>query len=245
MPDGSADGAALGRGTVRAVKPNWASWKRLHDNGVATEVIHASCDDVHLEPASIDMILTGPPGWPATHVVGGGYEGSTLGSERSAADYAARLATMLSSFRAALRPTGTCWIVTEDAAIAGALVSVSSLLIQAFCAGGWRLRGEVIIAEPFDSYTPIRKVLIFGERPGVVREVWPGPSHRKGTAQFYEFDPFFVMRCAGFATLPGQTICDPFCGSGTAGVVAQRIGRNFVGIESGPNVRAAVQALQG
>jgi DNA modification methylase len=31
-----------------------------------------------------------------------------------------------------------------------------------------------------------------------------------------------------------QTVLDPFCGSGTVGVVALRLGRRFVGIELNP-----------
>ena len=33
-------------------------------------------------------------------------------------------------------------------------------------------------------------------------------------------------------TYPGQTICDPFCGGGTTGVVAVRMNRLFIGIDS-------------
>ena len=33
-------------------------------------------------------------------------------------------------------------------------------------------------------------------------------------------------------TYPGETICDPFCGGGTTGVVAVRMNRLFVGIDS-------------
>ena len=34
---------------------------------------------------------------------------------------------------------------------------------------------------------------------------------------------------------PGETILDPFCGSGTTGVACVRTGRNFVGIEINPD----------
>jgi site-specific DNA-methyltransferase (adenine-specific) len=36
-------------------------------------------------------------------------------------------------------------------------------------------------------------------------------------------------------TLPGQTICDPFCGGGTTGVVAVKMNRLFVGIDNDPD----------
>ena len=47
-------------------------------------------------------------------------------------------------------------------------------------------------------------------------------------------------------TYPGQTICDPFCGGGTTGVVATRMNRLFVGIDSDPEaVATTLQRLAG
>ena len=43
---------------------------------------------------------------------------------------------------------------------------------------------------------------------------------------------------------PGDIILDPFIGSGTTGVVAQRLGRRWIGIEKHqPYVEAALQRI--
>lgn len=43
-------------------------------------------------------------------------------------------------------------------------------------------------------------------------------------------------------TLPGETVLDPFMGTGTTGVVAQRLGRDFIGVELLPSRFAIAEA---
>lgn len=42
---------------------------------------------------------------------------------------------------------------------------------------------------------------------------------------------YLLERIIQASTLPGHIVLDPFCGSGTTGVVANRQGRDFIGID--------------
>lgn len=67
------------------------------------------------------------------------------------------------------------------------------------------------------------------------RSVWTIPTEGYPEAHFATFPTKLVEPCilAG-CPLAGQVL-DPFCGSGTAGVVAMRLGRNFTGIDLNPD----------
>lgn len=50
-----------------------------------------------------------------------------------------------------------------------------------------------------------------------------------------KFPEELVRRLALLYSVPGDTIFDPFMGSGTTGIVAQKTGRNYAGIERDPD----------
>jgi site-specific DNA-methyltransferase (adenine-specific) len=71
-----------------------------------------------------------------------------------------------------------------------------------------------------------------GGKRGVYTHLTNPPSRHGGHPTE---KPVALMReLLGDFTNPGQTICDPFMGSGTTGVAAIQLGRKFIGIELDP-----------
>lgn len=66
------------------------------------------------------------------------------------------------------------------------------------------------------------------------RTVWEIPTQGFPAAHFATFPEKLVEPCILAGSKEGDTILDPFCGSGTTGVVAKRFNRNFIGIELNP-----------
>jgi DNA modification methylase len=66
------------------------------------------------------------------------------------------------------------------------------------------------------------------------RSVWTIATQPFKGAHFATFPEKLVEPCILAGTLSGDLVLDPFCGSGTVGVVAQHYGRNFLGIELNP-----------
>lgn len=75
-----------------------------------------------------------------------------------------------------------------------------------------------------------------GSRPTATSMYHPG-MHVTGEADIGHPCPkpiAFMLWAVQTATLPGQSILDPFMGSGTTGVAAVKLGRKFIGIEIEP-----------
>ena len=63
------------------------------------------------------------------------------------------------------------------------------------------------------------------------RSVWTVPTHPYRGAHFATFPERLVEPCIRAGAPPGGIVLDPFLGSGTTAVVAQRLKRNYIGIE--------------
>jgi site-specific DNA-methyltransferase (adenine-specific) len=63
------------------------------------------------------------------------------------------------------------------------------------------------------------------------RTVWQIPLSKFPEAHFAVFPEKLVETCVMAATKPNGLVLDPFAGSGTVAIVAQQLGRHFVGID--------------
>lgn len=68
-----------------------------------------------------------------------------------------------------------------------------------------------------------------------MKDVWTGsltkPSEKKCGKHPTQKPEYLLERIIQASTVQGNIVLDPFCGSGTTGVVANRLGRNFIGID--------------
>lgn len=73
------------------------------------------------------------------------------------------------------------------------------------------------------------------------RSVWTVPTKPFKGAHFAVMPEALIEPCVLAGSAKGDTVLDPFAGSGTVGVVALRHGRNFIGCELNPDYVAIAQ----
>ena len=64
-----------------------------------------------------------------------------------------------------------------------------------------------------------------------MRNLWTLPATRHLTTHPTEKPESLLKRIILIGSKEGDTVLDPFMGSGTTGAVAKQLGRNFIGIE--------------
>jgi site-specific DNA-methyltransferase (adenine-specific) len=121
---------------------------------------------------------------------------------------------------------------------------------------GWYLRADVVWNKPNampesvkDRPTRTHEYLFmftkderyFYDRNAIIepngrnaRSVWNIHTQPFPRAHFATFPPKLVEPCVKASTRPGDFVLDPFFGSGTVGLVARQLGRQYLGIELHP-----------
>lgn len=141
------------------------------------------------------------------------------------------------------------------------LIGIPWKVAFALQADGWYLRQDIIWSKPnampepvrdrctrsheyvfllsksrtyFYDHEAVKEPTTDGSALRNRRDVWSINTQPFKGAHFAVFPEALVEPCVSAGSAVGDTVLDPFCGSGTTGVVAQRLGRDFVGVELNP-----------
>jgi len=141
------------------------------------------------------------------------------------------------------------------------LIGIPWKVAFALQADGWYLRQDIIWSKPnampepvrdrctrsheyvfllsksrtyFYDHEAVKESTTDGSALRNRRDVWSINTQPFKGAHFAVFPEALVEPCVLAGSEVGDVVLDPFCGSGTTGVVAQRLGRDFVGVELNP-----------
>ena len=87
-------------------------------------------------------------------------------------------------------------------------------------------KGDAFIFEGIHGERSAHRMEIKPTR--TLRDVWSIPTHAHPDDHVAIFPEALVERLIRISTKPGDTVLDPFAGSGTTGIVAERLGRNSI-----------------
>jgi len=168
----------------------------------------------HVEPASIDIIVTDPPY---------GEEYIPLYSDLS------RFA------QHALRPGGSLVCMTGQVYLPDVLSRLGEHLTYQWAISYHMARHQkarIWLRRVIVNWKPLLWFVKGTYTGDLVTDVIECPPD-DGDKQHHEWGQSVVgmERIFERFSLPGQTVCDPFCGGGATGVAAVRLGRMFVGMD--------------
>lgn len=146
-----------------------------------------------------------------------------------------------------VRPTTPEGLKSKD------LIGIPWRLALALQDDGWYLRTDIIWNKPNAMPESVRdrpnrsheylfmltkNERYFYDREAVaepngrnLRSVWHVNTRPYPGAHFATFPPALIEPCIHSSTRPGDFVLDPFFGSGTVGLVADDLGRKYVGVE--------------
>ena len=97
--------------------------------------------------------------------------------------------------------------------------------------GGRMTNGKGVDSRRQDGNRPMNGGVGYVEAGRNIRSVWTIPTAPMPEAHFATFPEALVRPCILAGSRPGDTILDPFIGSGTTALVARKHGRRCIGID--------------
>lgn len=98
-------------------------------------------------------------------------------------------------------------------------------------------RANVIPGQTAGTHRPDREESTWDTETRNKRSVWSVATVPYSGAHFATFPPALIEPCILAGSKPGQIVLDPFFGSGTTGMVAQNLGRQWLGCELNPEYK--------
>lgn len=95
-------------------------------------------------------------------------------------------------------------------------------------------RAQVIPGQTVGTHRPDREESAYNTSMRNKRDVWTVPPATYADAHFATFPPALIEPCILAGSRPGDTVLDPFNGSGTTGAVSLEHHRQYIGIELNP-----------
>lgn len=227
------------RAPAFGLAPGWAS-----DCGRV--VLHcADCRDVLPTLAGVDAVITDPP------------YGVNLGTHGAAKDRRTNRVLVKDGYGEYDDTPENYELVVVPAIRLALTVSKRALV---FCAmpQGWKLpipdaMGGVFLPSGCGrnkwGFNCLAHYLLYGSAPALNLGAKPTSFESTATAEHKDHPcpkPIpWMVRAVNLASVEGETVCDPFMGSGTTAIACIRTGRRFVGIERDPKYFAvALERIQ-
>jgi DNA modification methylase len=189
-------------------------------------------------PGEVGVIVTSPP-----YLV----KGRGLAS---AERYARRLAVDFGrEWKRVLRPDGDCWLVLGDRHDGREWMGIDGLLTRWMRRTGWTLQAKGCWAQigsrerwdhRINHVLRFRRMGAHPVRPRSTTLAWMLPLPRSHTDSRWDATPKAVIRRVLAVSARRGAVLDPFIGAGTVALVAERLGRPWIGVERDPHMAALV-----
>ena len=169
---------------------------------------------------SISCVITSPPFWDATRT-----QTPEIGTETTPDAYVETIVDLLANIRWTLSSRGHVFLVLgETKATETGPLALPWKTLLALATDGWTIATTTTFDDTVVAHLHLRE---YGGIPCL-----EPPYGSSATDRAYQpLSHDFIRFCIKSSTLTDDTILDPCCGSGTVGMIAERLNRKFTGIE--------------